>query len=115
MVSTREPMLQLELGTVGPRAVLSVTGELDTFSAPELESYLDGRCLAGCTVLEVDLAGVPMVASAGLSALIAVRRECERQGVDLQLRGARPSVLRIFELTGLARIFRFGDPAPARA
>jgi anti-anti-sigma factor len=105
-----EPVLRLELEIAGECAVLSVTGDLDAFSAPDLESYLEGRCLAGCSVLEVDLTGVPTLASAGLSALISVRRECERRGMDLRLRGARRSVLRVFELTGLARIFTFADP-----
>jgi anti-anti-sigma factor len=104
-----EPALRLGMETAGARTVLSVAGELDSFTAPDLESFLEQHCLAGCTLLEVDLAGVTTLASAGLSALITVRRECDQRGIGLRLRGAQPSVWRVFELTGLSRLFTWGD------
>jgi anti-anti-sigma factor len=107
-----DPPLRLEVETGGARTVLFVTGALDPSTAPALDSFLEERSLAGCTVLEVDLAGVTTMASAGLSALIAVRRECEQRGIDLWLRGVQPSVWRVFEFTGLCRLFTWGD-APA--
>ena len=104
-----DPGLQLEVETAGAHTVLFVTGDLDSATAPDLESFLETRTLSGCTVLEVDLAGVTIMASAGLGALLAVRRECDRRGIDLRLRGAQRSVARVFDLTGLSPIFRWSD------
>jgi anti-sigma B factor antagonist len=104
-----EDALRLDVETAGARTVLSLSGELDVCTAPDLESFLGGRDLDGCAVLEIDLAGVTTMASAGLSALITVRRECELRGIDLRLRDPQSSVARVFELTGLSRLFTWGD------
>ena len=103
------PPLELDASSAAARIVVQVSGEIDALTAPHLESFVAGRSLAGCTVLELDLTGVPSIASAGLSALLGLRRWCQQRGSDLRLRGAQPSVWRVFELTGLHRVFREGD------
>jgi len=104
----RRPASGLDWESSGTRAVLLVRGEL----ALELEAVLDDRLPAGCRELEIDLAGVPSIGSAGLSALLAVRRWCLQRGVDLRLRGMQPSVWRVIELSGLDRLLG-GQDAPA--
>ena len=104
-----QPALQLEVESAAARVVVLVSGEIDALTAPHLEAFVAGRSLAGCTVLELDLAGVSAIASAGLSALLGLRRWCQQRGIDLRLRGAQPSVWRVFELTGLHRVFIEGD------
>jgi anti-sigma B factor antagonist len=101
--------LELEAESAASRVVVLVSGEIDALTAPHLEAFVAGRSLAGCTVLELDLAGVPSIASAGLSALLGLRRWCQQRGIDLRLRGAQASVWRVFELTGLHRVFPEGD------
>jgi anti-anti-sigma factor len=101
-------------GSAGVRVVVVVSGEIDALTAPHLEAYVAGRSPADCTVLELDLAGVGSIASAGLTALLGLRRWCQQRGIELRLRGVRPPVWRIFELTGLHRVFPGGD-GPAAA
>jgi anti-anti-sigma factor len=112
------PALELEAESAAARVVVVVSGEIDALTAPHLEAFVTGRSLAGCTVLELDLAGVRSIASAGLSALLGLRRWCQQRGIDLRLRGAQPSVWRVFELTGLHRVFPEGDgpagPGPSQ-
>jgi anti-sigma B factor antagonist len=103
------PALELDAESAGARIVVLVTGEIDALTAPHLEAFVAGRSLAGCTILELDLAGVTSIASAGLSALLGLRRWCQQRGIELRLRGAQPSVWRVFELTGLHRVFTEGD------
>jgi anti-sigma B factor antagonist len=104
-----EPLLGLDAESGGARVVVRVSGELDALTAPHLEAFVTGRSLAGCTVLELDLADVSSIASAGLSALLELRRWCQQRGIELRLRGAQRSVWRVFELTGLHRVFTEGD------
>jgi anti-sigma B factor antagonist len=104
-----QPPLRPEGGAAAARVVVLVSGEIDALTAPHLEAFVAGRSLAGCAVLELDLAGVSSIASAGLTALLGLRRWCQRRGIDLRLRGARPPVWRVFELTGLHRVFPEGD------
>src|SRR3954471_15991513 len=104
-----EPPLVLAAESAAARAVVLVSGEIDALTAPHLEAFVAGRSSAGCTTLELDLAGVTSITSAGLSALLGLRRWCQQRGIDLRLRGARPSVWRVCELTGLHRVFPAGD------
>jgi anti-anti-sigma factor len=96
------PRLRLEWNS--PDVVL-LSGELDLETAPRLEAFVAARPLTDCTVLELDLAGVPSVGSVGRSALLELRRWCLQRGVELRVRGAQPSVWRAFEATGLDRVF----------
>ena len=79
------------------RAVVRVIGELDA----RLETFLAGRSLAGCRELEIDLAGVPSIDSAGLSALLGVRRWTLQRGIAVRLRSVQPSVWRVVEQAGM--------------
>src|SRR4051812_20912356 len=108
----QEPALELEAESAAARVVVLVSGEIDALTAPHLEAFVAGRSLAGCTVLELDLAGVTSIASAGLSALLGLRRWCQQRGIDLRLRGAQPSPCGgAFGLTGRPpRSSRAADP-----
>ena len=106
------PTLRLEWESAGSRGVVAVSGDVDALSAPQLESFVAERPLAGCTVLELDLGGVRSIGSAGLSVLLALGRRCQQRGIELRLRGAQPSVERVIEVTGLQRAFgASADPA----
>jgi anti-anti-sigma factor len=82
-----------------------VSGDLDVVRAPLLEAVVAEQPLTGCTVLEVDLSGVRSIRSVGLSVLLGVRRWCLQRGIELRIRGAQPSVWRVFELAGLDSLF----------
>ncbi|MDK3255366.1 STAS domain-containing protein [Blastococcus capsensis] len=104
--------LRLAWETAGGRARVAVEGDLDLVTAPQLEAFVAERPLTGCTVLELDLGGVPSLGSVGLSVLIAVRRWCLQRGIDLLLRDVQPSVWRVFEATGLDAVFTAPGPGP---
>jgi len=95
----------VEWVAIGHRTVVSVSGDLDRVTSAQLESLVAQQPLAGCAVLEVDLAGVASIGSAGLSVLLGVRRWALQRGIDLRIRGAQPSVWRAFEVTGLDGVF----------
>jgi anti-anti-sigma factor len=95
----------------GVRAVVRVVGELDS----RLETFLAGRPLAGCRELEIDLAGVPSIGSAGLSALLGVRRWTLQRGIAVRLRRVQPSVWRVVEQAGMDHVFGGAEPPAAPA
>ena len=109
----RSPVLALEWLATGTRTVVAVSGDLDRVTATQLEAFVGRQPLVGCAVLELDLAGVPSLGSAGLSALLGVRRWALQRGIELRIRGTQPSVWRAFEVTGLAAVFTAAsDPVP---
>jgi anti-anti-sigma factor len=95
------PALRLSWESAGGRAVLTVAGEVGPRTAVQLDAFIAEGLLGGCALLELDLAGMPSIGSAGLSTLVAVRRSCDQRGVEMRLRNASPSVERVVEAAGL--------------
>lgn len=103
-------MVGLKLGTEvlpdGTR-VVSVLGELDLSTAPEfereLDSALDLEPRGGGVV--VDLTSCLFMDSTALGVLIAARKRCGDSEDRLSVVAADRNVLKVFEVTGLDRMF----------
>ena len=97
--------LELSVSDEGGETVVAVTGELDVTTAPELRERLTALIGAGSTTILLDLAGVTFVDSTALSVLVAALKRLRQADGDLQLSSPLPSVRRVFEITGLTRLF----------
>jgi anti-anti-sigma factor len=74
-------------------------------AAFQLETRLDALLGAGdVRAVQLDLAQVGLVDSAGLGALLAVRERANQMGIDLAITRVSDRVRRILDLTGLADI-----------
>jgi anti-anti-sigma factor len=91
---------------------LSLDGELTIYRATELCAELK-RALSGGTDLELNLAGVTEMDSAGVQLLMAARKTALGAGCALRLTHLSPAVAEVFETLGLAGLF--SDPVPAPA
>ena len=91
----------------GDRPTLVVRGEIDVSTSPELRAQL-GRLLEHQpSGIVVDLRGVGFVDSSGLGVLVgALKRLREAGGDDVVLLGVQEPVRKVFEITGLDRLFR---------
>ncbi|SDP31817.1 STAS domain-containing protein [Lentzea jiangxiensis] len=90
----------------GLSVVLRVAGELDQVTAPALRANLQ-TALAAATPphsLVIDLAEVEFFGSAGLNALLELRRETVAKGVQLRVAAAHKIVLRPLGMTGVDRV-----------
>lgn len=85
--------------------VIVLSGEVDVHTAPRLKQQMVSLLEDGVTSLIVDLGGVDYLDSTALGVLIGgLKRIRERKGdMVLVCPGAR--VRRVFEITGLDRIF----------
>jgi anti-sigma B factor antagonist len=94
-VSTRE-----EAG----RVVVVAIGEVDIFTAPQLDAELSRLTADGRTDLVVDLASVDFLDSTGLSVLVkALKRVREADGrLDIVVTSDR--VAKVFRITGLDQL-----------
>lgn len=91
-----------ELG--GRTSVLTVAGELDLSSAPDLKWALADALGASRGKVVVDLSLVTFLDSTALGVLVGVQRRLSA-GTRLAIVCADANVLRIFELTGLVGTF----------
>jgi anti-sigma B factor antagonist len=91
---------------VGENAFLvTVTGEADLHTTPELDRALDGVLGLGGTSTAVDLGEVTFIDSTALGVLLRHQQRLRRRGGDLVIVTADRRVLRTFEVTGLDRLF----------
>lgn len=100
--------MNLRVETRNPRegvAVIALSGEVDVYTSPRVKQEIVDLLNGGTTKLVVDLSGVEYLDSTGLGVLIGgLKRARERDG-DLKLLCDNPRILRIFEITGLTKIF----------
>ena len=84
----------------GGGAVVTLLGELDLASAPELRKVLDQALGYGGEV-EIDMRACGFVDSMGIAAMVGAARQLADRGSALRIKGAQDRVRKIFELAGL--------------
>ena len=87
--------------------ILSVTGELELATAPQLRQRVVGLVGEGHTHLIFDLSGVDFIDSIGLGMVVAALKRARTRGGDVVVAGAVPRVHALFEITRLVEIIRF--------
>lgn len=86
-------------------AVVAVEGEVDVYSAPALRAKLMELADGGASRIVVDLESVEFLDSTGLGVLVAALSRVRRAGGDLELICSQRRILRVFEITGLTKVF----------
>ena len=105
--SGRGPAVELRLDTrdEGEWTVLDVDGEIDLSTAPGLRARIEQLIRGGTRRLVVSLEHVGFMDSSGLGALVVAMRGMREAGGRMALICSRESVLRVFTMTGLDRVF----------
>jgi anti-sigma B factor antagonist len=85
--------------------VVAAGGEIDLYTAPELERALTAPLTAGATQLVVDLTEATFVDSTVLHVLLRAAQHLDGAGGELIAVVPDPNVRRVFEITGFDRLF----------
>jgi anti-sigma B factor antagonist len=97
--------LLLETTSREPWTVLTVGGEIDAYTSPQLRTRLRDLIDRGSRDVLVDLEGVGFMDSTGLGVLVgALKRLREHEG-RMALVCTQPPLLRILRITGLDQEF----------
>jgi anti-sigma B factor antagonist len=88
----------------GSVAVVSVSGEIDAYSAGILRRELLGVIGVGAQVVVVDLDAATFVDSITLGVLLGAFRRLQNRHGELRVACANPVIRRIFEITQLDRV-----------
>ena len=86
-------------------AVLAVTGEVDVATAPRLREQLISLVGEGKVRIVVDLEQVDFLDSTGLGVLVGALKRVRTQEGDLSLVCTEARILKVFEITGLTKVF----------
>ncbi len=93
---------------MNPPHVVSFNGELDIWKEDEVEKRL--AVIDGGVPVVIDLSDVRYIDSAFVSALVRLRRRVPSCSITIVAKA--PSVLRIFELTEMRRLFQITAASP---
>ncbi len=90
-------------------AVLAVTGEVDVYTAPRFRERLIELVSQGHHKIVVDLQGVDFLDSTGLGVLVGGLKRLRSHDGDLVLVCNQNRILKVFEITGLTKVFSISD------
>jgi len=85
-------------------AVLSVSGEVDLATAPQLRQQLVDLVTDGHRCIVVDLSGTDFLDSTGLGALVAGLKRLRAHDGEMRVVCTTPRVRKVFELTHVDRV-----------
>ncbi len=85
--------------------MVTVGGEVDLYTAPQLRSELVEALDDGARRLLVDMSRVEFCDSTGISVLLSAMKRSRDKGGDLEIVAPRPAVTKVLEVTGLDEVF----------
>ncbi len=105
--------LGLDVSQRGESTVLAVRGEVDVYTAPRLREKLVELVAQGNYRIVVDLDGVDFLDSTGLGVLVGGLKRLRTHGGDMTLVCTHQCILKVFEITGLTKVFAIHDTLDA--
>jgi anti-sigma B factor antagonist len=110
-MGTPETDLSIESSEQGGWHVITVSGEIDLYTAPGLREALAAAIDTGNTRLAVDLRPVRFMDSMGLGVLIGARRKLVELDAPFVLICGEGPVRRVLDVSGLTKVFEVvGSP-----
>ena len=95
-------MLNIAKAQEGTQLTVTLSGRLDTTTAPELEESINSS-IGGIELLVMDFAALEYLSSAGLRVLLGAQKTMNKQG-KMVIKNVNDTINDIFEVTGFADI-----------
>ncbi|MBO3745977.1 STAS domain-containing protein [Streptosporangiaceae bacterium NEAU-GS5] len=94
-------------------AVLTVSGEIDLYTAPRLQAEFTRLLETGPERVVIDMSGVEFCDSTGMNVLLSALKRLRERGGRLEVAAPRPAVRKILQVTGLDSVFTVHETVPA--
>lgn len=94
--------MTIEKNLNGTELTVTITGRLDTTTAPQLEAEFKQN-INGVEKLVLDFANLEYLSSAGLRVLLAAQKVMNKQG-EMIIKNVNETINEIFEVTGFIDI-----------
>jgi len=111
----REDKVDLTLTTreAGGKINVAVGGEIDVYTAPKLRDKITELVADGVYDIVIDMEEVEFLDSTGLGVLVGGLKKVRAHDGTLQLVCNQDRLLKIFRITGLAKVFVIHESADA--
>ncbi|MEU0133949.1 STAS domain-containing protein [Streptomyces sp. NPDC006296] len=103
-MTTKQPLILTVRYPADSMAVLTVAGEIDVDSVPDLRTRALGLIREGRQHLVLDLSLVGFCDSSGLNTMIGLLRYAKDRHGSLTLAGPPPHLVRLLDITGIAEV-----------
>jgi anti-sigma B factor antagonist len=97
--------LTLETREQDGHTLLAIAGEIDVYTAPKLRDKITELVNAGHHSLILDMENVDFLDSTGLGVLVGGLKKIRAQDGTMALICSQDRLLKIFKITGLAKVF----------
>ncbi len=99
--------MELDISTesAGASCTIALDGEVDVYTSPRLRQELTQVVDSGCLNITIDLENLGFIDSSGLGVLVSTLRRVKERGGTLRLVCTKDSILKIFRITGLDKVF----------
>ena len=105
--------LTLTTREAGGKTIVAVGGEIDVYTAPKLRDKITELVGGGVYDIVIDMEEVEFLDSTGLGVLVGGLKKVRAHDGSLQLVCSQDRLLKIFRITGLAKVFVIHDTAEA--
>jgi anti-sigma B factor antagonist len=90
--------------------IVTISGEIDLYTAPRLHSELAAVLADGMpTRIVIDMSGVEFCDSTGMNVLLSLLRRVRERDGELEIASPKPAVRKILQVTGLDAVFTVAD------
>lgn len=100
--------MQVKESKEGDAIKLSVEGNVDTVTSPELQKAVLTAFQKSKDVI-LDIEKVPYMSSAGLRALLMGQKTAKSKGGSMKVTHVHPLVMQVFEMSGFATMLTIVD------
>ena len=97
--------MQVEVIEQQDASIISVSGEVDLYTSPEVRKAITGQCKKKVRVVVVNLSEVAYMDSSGVATLVEGLQLTSKYKGIFRLVGLQPTVREVFELARLDRVF----------
>lgn len=97
---------QIEKDSRGPVQIIRLSGSLDMYSFPRLETQLNSFFRLDQYSVILDCRGLDYIGSAGLGALIALAKQAREHNGDIRLLNLAERIYKIIELLGFTKVLQ---------
>ena len=91
------------------RHVITVSGEVDLATSPQLDTAIIAAIESGTSSVAIDLTDVSFMDSSGLGVIVRGLKRCREADKDLDLVITNERVLKVFGITGLDQVIPIHD------
>jgi anti-sigma B factor antagonist len=107
--------LDVDTGQVGASSLLTLRGEIDVYTAPRLRQAIIDLVDGGAAHIIVDMSAVDFLDSTGLGVLVGGLKRVKVKDGSLSIVTSQDKILKIFDITGLNKVFAIHDSVDAAA